>query len=407
MKYLIIFLVLNGFAGFIIPQAFSASENLFTGTATFERLPTTISPNSTTQFEIKFQYTEGAYSLSNVTTIVDITPYDAASFVHFDAEPFHVDQNSIARIPVTITVDPDIEYKKIFLNISYAGMGLYDVPFKSSWSDSIIFDISPKEKSLPFCTSDRTACFDQDGYKCDPRGWECENPIDIFSKVIISPLKQFKGGTRIDKIQCSESLQMILKTSGTPACVKPESIEKLRERGWTNSKIISDELVREKILELTELLENGQVTEFNELRTEIVTFLLLERVDAVGVNLDGINLENTALPGADLRNATLKNTNIRKADLSNANLQNADLEGADLYHAKLWGVNLQGANLQNANLKEVSLRSADLSNANLQNADLEGADIPITVNLSNTDLRNVKNLPISVEDAKERGAIID
>lgn len=69
----------------------------------------------------------------------------------------------------------------------------------------------------------------------------------------LTPLKQFKAGVRIDKIQCSESLQIILKIDGNPACVKPESIEKLRERGWTNSKIISDELVREKILELTGL----------------------------------------------------------------------------------------------------------------------------------------------------------
>ena len=83
MKYLIFF-GLIGLTSFIIPQAFSASENLFTGTATFERLPTTISPNSATQFEIKFQYTEEAYSLSNVTAVVDITPQNTASKVHFD-----------------------------------------------------------------------------------------------------------------------------------------------------------------------------------------------------------------------------------------------------------------------------------------------------------------------------------
>ena len=32
----------------------------------------------------------------------------------------------------------------------------------------------------------------------------------------LTPLKQFKAGVRIDKIQCSESLQIILKTDGNP-----------------------------------------------------------------------------------------------------------------------------------------------------------------------------------------------
>lgn len=155
MKYFLVLLILIGL-GFTIPQVFSINENLFSGAATFERLPVTISPNAEAKFEIKFQYTEGTYSLSNVTAIVDITPKGAASFVHFDAEPFDVYQNSIARIPVTISVDPDIEYEKIFLNISYVGTGINDVSFKSSWSDSIMFGVIPNEIteiSLNDCSS--------------------------------------------------------------------------------------------------------------------------------------------------------------------------------------------------------------------------------------------------------------
>lgn len=134
MKYLI-FLGLIGFTSFIIPQAFSANENLFTGTATFKRLPTTISPNSTTQFEIKLQYTEGAYSLSNVTAIVDITPQNTASKVHFDTVPVNVDQNSIAQIPVTITVDEVIFLEKIFLSVTYVETDPYDNLWKSVWGE--------------------------------------------------------------------------------------------------------------------------------------------------------------------------------------------------------------------------------------------------------------------------------
>jgi len=231
MKYLI-FLGLIGLTSFIIPQALSASENLFNGTATFERLPTTISPNSTTQFEIKFQYTEGAYSLSNVTAIVDITPHNAASKVHFDAVPVNIDQNSIARIPVTITIDKAISHEKIFLSVTYVGTDLYDNLWKSAWGNTITLDIAPKEKSFPPCTSYREACFYQDEYTCDPAGWECENTKDIFSKVINSPLKQVKSGISFLEIKCKENLELIYKNNGSSVCVKPETKTKLIKRGW-------------------------------------------------------------------------------------------------------------------------------------------------------------------------------
>ncbi|MBS3926926.1 MAG: hypothetical protein KGZ34_09610 [Nitrosarchaeum sp.] len=52
--------------------------------------------------------------------------------------------------------------------------------------------------------------------------------------LIMSPLKQFKSGVRIDQIQCNEGFVVALKSSnGNPSCVKRESLEKLRERGWT------------------------------------------------------------------------------------------------------------------------------------------------------------------------------
>lgn len=48
----------------------------------------------------------------------------------------------------------------------------------------------------------------------------------------LSPLKQFKMGVILDKIQCKEHLVLIIKHDGYPACVKPETKIKLIERGW-------------------------------------------------------------------------------------------------------------------------------------------------------------------------------
>jgi len=48
-----------------------------------------------------------------------------------------------------------------------------------------------------------------------------------------SPLQQFKSGISVNEIQCKENLQLIIKSSdGSPACVKPKTIEKLVARGW-------------------------------------------------------------------------------------------------------------------------------------------------------------------------------
>jgi hypothetical protein len=62
-------------------------------------------------------------------------------------------------------------------------------------------------------------------------------PEDCFKKTrqeldSLSPLKQFKIGILDNEIQCKESLIFITKYDGSPACVTPETKQKLIERGW-------------------------------------------------------------------------------------------------------------------------------------------------------------------------------
>jgi hypothetical protein len=50
---------------------------------------------------------------------------------------------------------------------------------------------------------------------------------------ILSPLKQFELGTPASKVICNQGFQLIFKTEdGLPACVRPETVQKLIERGW-------------------------------------------------------------------------------------------------------------------------------------------------------------------------------
>lgn len=49
----------------------------------------------------------------------------------------------------------------------------------------------------------------------------------------LSPLKQFESGISIDNIICREQLILVQRHDGSPACVRPETKQKLIERGWT------------------------------------------------------------------------------------------------------------------------------------------------------------------------------
>lgn len=59
---------------------------------------------------------------------------------------------------------------------------------------------------------------------------------DFFGGIVngISPLKQIKYGIPNDMIRCYDDLIQITKHDGSPACVKPITVDKLYERGWTD-----------------------------------------------------------------------------------------------------------------------------------------------------------------------------
>ncbi len=57
-----------------------------------------------------------------------------------------------------------------------------------------------------------------------------KNPI---TKLDLAPRVQISLGVPPDEISCKDGLHLIFKKSGNPACVKPSSVEKLTQRGWT------------------------------------------------------------------------------------------------------------------------------------------------------------------------------
>ena len=54
------------------------------------------------------------------------------------------------------------------------------------------------------------------------------------NNTLLSPLKQLKSGVLAKDITCNQGFRLILKAEdGSPACVKPDTAQKLMEKGWT------------------------------------------------------------------------------------------------------------------------------------------------------------------------------
>ena len=57
-------------------------------------------------------------------------------------------------------------------------------------------------------------------------------PAFAESDTILSPHQQFKNGTPINQIQCTDSKILMESTRNTPACVNESSVEKLENKGF-------------------------------------------------------------------------------------------------------------------------------------------------------------------------------
>lgn len=74
--------------------------------------------------------------------------------------------------------------------------------------------------------------------RCGPGAYPgkvCE--IDGKVKPYLKPLQQGGAGIAAGDVICAEGLELVFRSSnGAPACVRPDSVSKLQERGWQSEK---------------------------------------------------------------------------------------------------------------------------------------------------------------------------
>ncbi|MDH3677266.1 MAG: hypothetical protein OEQ12_03085 [Nitrosopumilus sp.] len=70
--------------------------------------------------------------------------------------------------------------------------------------------------------------------------WHTEN---------LSPKKQFKNSILFYDVKCNSGLQLTQRYDGSPACVKPETVYKLIQRGWVSEiiKVIQSRIISSEI----------------------------------------------------------------------------------------------------------------------------------------------------------------
>lgn len=81
----------------------------------------------------------------------------------------------------------------------------------------------------------------------------------------VYPLKQFKSGIEIEEIQCRDSLILVIKYDGSPACVKSATKQHLMDRGWAEPVIFDEiknnsELLKQNIIRM----EDGRISLYPE-----------------------------------------------------------------------------------------------------------------------------------------------
>lgn len=191
-----------------------ADDNLFYGSSEFENLDTLI-PNKPLAFELKIRYDDGPGMLRNVMPVFMVHPEDASRHVHITSESIgSLTLNAEGKIHGTMLVDPLMPHRKLFVNVYFVGIDRVGSTYESGWIDSVMVDVlQPGSIVMP--------------------------PVDLPAKEVLSelsPLKQLQFGVKSDDVICKEGFALAIKaTTGSPACVTPETKIKLLERGWLES----------------------------------------------------------------------------------------------------------------------------------------------------------------------------
>ena len=216
----------------LIPSVFALPENLFNGSSLFEKLPL-IEAGNTTEFRIKLFYKSGPYVLENLTPIIDIYPQSLTRYLTIKTESVSGSLYPVTTVIIkgNITASPDSPAGKASLLYYFSAKDVQGNSYRSSWSDSSPPIDIKNEKNIKIKK------------ELLEKARQTIEPAQIVINYDDPPRKQFRAGIPSEEIKCKEGLDLVIKvSSGFPACVKPQSKQKLLKMGWA----VNDQMISEK-----------------------------------------------------------------------------------------------------------------------------------------------------------------
>jgi hypothetical protein len=120
-------------------------------------------------------------------------------------------------------------------------------------------------------------------------------------------------------------------------------------------------------------------------RIDALQELNADGVPLVGVDVDDAFLEDMHLPNAELRRSSMHSADLKGADLSGSNLEESNLKSANLRDSRLRSANLNNVNLTDSDLTNADLTGSRVDGLNLDNADLTGANLSGIANWQSID----------------------
>lgn len=242
MKYFVIFLILTGFSGIILTQQVFADDSSFDSMSDFSEIDF-----DTGRFSY-FQYGEKFYQYKSQP--LGAPASESYNRCHFTSDfvlsnsSFSDSGNVIYRFPNDM-VWPGGYKNSTFYVVRSPSFDFPEdhkfeklTPTKTDSSIVLEFDIIT---GLNTFVANSTAFWDSQRSQII----DCTNPFDFekqeyeyYDSVYTLKVQQNRAkmlGLTNDDFLCKSELVPILRNDGSSACVKPETIPKLIERGWTKN----------------------------------------------------------------------------------------------------------------------------------------------------------------------------
>ncbi len=245
MKFLVL-LVLVGFAGIITQQVFAENSPSFDSTTDFSEIDFDTGRFSYLPYGEKFyQYKSQPFGA---------LAGDSSSRCHFTSsfvlskESLSESGNILYRFPKDMVWPGGYENSTFYIvrspSFNFPEDNHFERLTPTKTEDSIVLEFEIGTGLSTFVANSTTFWDTQKSQIID-----CLNPFDFEKQEykyydFVYPLKVQQNYAKIfgltSDFLCKDELIPVLKHDNSPACVKPETISKLIERGWTTQSIVQD-----------------------------------------------------------------------------------------------------------------------------------------------------------------------